>query len=128
MKKIFGNLFMGIAVIALILSILAWIVGITTFSRMFFVWYKTGEWHRPAIIEFIPDSWIVKTTTIRPEIQDILLWILNREVISTFIQLCLLFIFIFFIMYIGSKWCKKKPEEQVKADIILNRLKKLTRN
>jgi hypothetical protein len=128
MKKIFGKLLMGIAVISLILSILAWIAGITTFSLRLFVWYKTGEWHRPAIIEFIPDSWIVKATTTWPGIQENLLWILNREVISSFIEFCLLLIFIFFIMYIGAKWCQEKPREQEKSEIILNRLKKLTRN
>ena len=128
MKKIFGKLLMGISVIALILGILAWVAGITAFFFRLFIWYKTGEWHRLAIIEFIPDSWIVKATTTWPGIQKILLWILNREIISSFIGFCLILILIFIIMNIAAKRCEEKPREQEESEIILGRLKKLIRN
>ncbi len=128
MKKTIGKSLMGIAIIALILSILAWIAGITAFFFRLFVWYKTGEWYRWAMIEFIPDSWIVKATTTWPEIQKILLWILNREIISSFIGFFLILILIFIIMKIAAKWCEEEPREQEKSEIILSRLKKLTRN
>ncbi len=128
MKKIFGKLLMGISVIALILGILAWVAGITAFFFRLFIWYKTGEWHRLAIIEFIPDSWIVKAITTWPGTQKILLWILNREIISSFIGFCIILLLIFIIMYIAAKWCEEKPRGQEESEIILNRLKKLTRN
>ena len=128
MKKIFGKLLKGIAVIALILSILAWIVGITAFLFRLFNWYKFGEWPRLAIIEFIPDSWIVKAITIWPGIQKILLWILNREIISFFIGFCIILLLIFIIMYFAENWCQDKPRGQEDSEIILKRLKKLNRN
>jgi hypothetical protein len=128
MKKIFGRLLMGIAVIALILSIFTFIAGITGFFFKLFTWYKTGEMYRSAIVEFIPDSWIVKVISTWPGIKEILLWVLNRDIISSLIEFCLILIFIFFIMYIGARWCKEKPKEQEKSEIALNRLKKWTRN
>ncbi len=128
MKKILGKLLMGIAVIALILGILAWVAAIMEFFFRVFIWYKTGEWHRLAIIEFIPESWIVKATAIWPGIQKILLWILNREIISSFIGFCLILILIFIIMNVAEKRCEEKPREQEESEIILGRLKKLIRN
>ncbi len=128
MKKIFGKLLMGIAVIALILGIFTFIAGITGFCFKLFTWYKTGEMYRSAVSEFIPGSWIVMALSTWPGIQEILLWVLNRDIISSLIGFCLILIFIFFIMYIGAKWCQEKPREQDKSEIMINRLKKLTRN
>jgi hypothetical protein len=67
-----------------------------------------------AIIEFIPDSWIVKSTTTWPGIQKILLWILNREILSFFIGFCLILILIFIIMKIAAKRFENKPREHEK--------------
>jgi hypothetical protein len=128
MKTIFGKLLMGIAVIALILGILAWIAGITAFFFRLFIWYKAGEWHRLAIIEFIPDSWIVKAITTWPGLQKILFWILNREIISSLLGFGLILMLIFIIMNIAAKRCEEKLVEQPEPEIIVDRLKKLTRN
>jgi hypothetical protein len=128
MKKIFGKILKGIAVIALIPGILAWIAGITAVFFRLFIWYRTGEWHTLAIIGFIPDSWMVKAITNWPGLQKIFLWILNREIISTLLGVGMVLMLIFIIMNIASKRCKEKPREQEKSEIILDRLKKLTRN
>jgi hypothetical protein len=128
MKKIFGKLLKGIAVIALIPGSLAWIAGITAVFFRLFIWYKTGEWRILAIIGFIPDSWIVKTTTNWPGIQKILLWILNREIISSLLGVGIILMLIFIIMNFAAKRFEEKPKEQEKSEIILSRLKELTRN
>ncbi len=112
MKKIFGKLLMGIAVIALILSIFTCIAGITGFFFRLFAWYKTGEMYRSAVSEFIPGSWIVMALSTWPGIQEILLWVLNRDIISSLIGFCLILIFIFFIMYIGARWCQENRRNQ----------------
>jgi type II secretory pathway predicted ATPase ExeA len=111
MKKIFGKFFMGIAVTALILSIVAEIAGITSFFYSLFVWFNTGDWHNFAIIEFIPDSWNVKSNTTWPGIQKIILWSSNIEMILFSICLGLILFLISIIMYIAAKWCEKKSRE-----------------
>lgn len=128
MKKIFGRLLAGISVIAFIPAILAWIVGITAFFFRLFNWYKTGEWHRLAIIEIIPDNWIVEATTNWTWIQKILFWILNREIFSFLLSLSLILILIFLIMNVAAKRCEEQPVEQSEREIIADRLKKLARN
>ena len=110
-KKIFGKFFPGIAVTALILSIVAEIAGITSFFYSLFVWFSTGDWHNFAIIEFIPDSWNVKSNTTWPGIQMILLWSSNREMTLFSIGLGLILFSIFIIMYLAAKWCEKKSRE-----------------
>jgi hypothetical protein len=110
-KKILGKFFMGIAVTALIVGIVAEIAGITSFFYSLFVWFNTGEWQSLAIIEFIPDSWNVKSNTTWPGIQKILSWISNREIISSSIGLGLILFLIFIIMYIAAKWCEKESRE-----------------
>jgi hypothetical protein len=128
MKKIFGKLLKGIAVIALIPGILAWIAGISAVFFRFFIWYKTGEWHRLAIIEFIPDSWIVEANTNWPGLQKILFWTLNREIISLLLGFGLILMLNFIIMNIAARRCEEKLGEQPEPEIIVDRLKKLTRN
>jgi hypothetical protein len=114
MKKIFGKLFMGIAVTALILSIIALLAGITSFLYNLFVWLKTGEWHKLAIIEFIPDSWIVKITTTWPGLQKVILWIQNREILLSSIGFSLILFLVFIIMYIAAKRFENRPIEYAK--------------
>jgi hypothetical protein len=128
MKKIFGKILMGISVIALILSILTGIVAITGLFSRLFTWYKTGEMYRLPVSEFIPSSWMVQLISTWSEGQEIILWILSRDIISFLIEFCLILIFSFFIMYIGAKWCQEKARGQEKSEIVLTRLKNWTSN
>ena len=81
MKRILGEFSKAIAIIALIPGILVWIVGVTAFFFRLFIWYKTGQWNKLAIIEFIPNRFIAELTSNFAEIQTELYWILNREII-----------------------------------------------
>ena len=63
MKRILGKLLKAIAVITLIPSVLFWIVGISAFLFRLFAWYKTDQWNKLAIIEFIPNRFIVEIIT-----------------------------------------------------------------
>jgi hypothetical protein len=81
-----------------------------------------------AIIEIIPDNWIVEATTNWTWIQKILFWILNREIFSSLLSLSLILMLIFIIMNVAAKRCEEKPLEQPERAIIAGRLKKLTRN
>ena len=122
MKKILGKLIKAIAVITLIPGILIWIVGITAFFFRLFIWYKTGQWNKLAIIEFIPDRFIVELTTNFPRIQKEFYWILNREIIIFLFGFGLILIGSFLIMNLVAKRCKEKPH------IVADRLKNLIRN
>ena len=117
-----GKIFKTIAVITLIPGILIWFAGITAFLFRLFTWYKTDQWTKLAIIEFIPNRLIVELTTNFPRIQKELYWILNREIILISLGLGLILIVGFLVMN-GSE---KRDEEQ--PNIVSERLKKLTRN
>jgi len=122
MKKIFGKLLKAIAVITLIPGILIWIVGISAFSFRLFAWYKTGQWNKLAIIEFIPNRFIVELTTNFPRIQKELYWILNREIIIFLFGFGLILIVSFLILNGSAKRCEEKPH------ILADRLKNLIGN
>ena len=128
MKKIFGRLLLGIGIITLIPGILAWIAGITAFCFRLFIWYKTGDWHRLVIAEFIPESLIAEATTNWPGIQKILFWILNREIFSSLLLFSIILVLIFIIMNFVATRCEEQPAEQPEPEIIADRLNKLTRN
>ena len=122
MKKILGKLLKGIAVIALIPGILFWIAGSSAFLFRLFNWYKTDQWTKLAIIEFIPNRFIVELTTYFPTIQKELYWILNREIIIFLFGLGLILIVSFLILNGAAKRCEEKPH------IVADRLKNLIKN
>jgi hypothetical protein len=122
MKRILGKLLKAIAVIVLIPGILFWIVGISAFSFRLFAWYKTDQWTKLAIIELIPNRFIVELTTNFPRIQKELYWILNREIIIFLFGLGLILIVSFLILNGAAKRCEEKPT------IVSDRLKNLIRN
>jgi general secretion pathway protein A len=109
MKKIFGNFFVGIEGTALIFTMAVAVAAIISFFYYLFVWFKTGEWHRFAIIDFIPNSMVTDYTSNWLGIQKIFLWILNIEIISFFAGFYLILILIYFIKTIAAKWYKNKP-------------------
>ena len=119
MKKILGKLIKAIAVITLIPGILIWIVGITAFFFRLFIWYKTGQWNKLAIIEFIPDRFIVELTTNFPRIQKEFYWILNRGIIIFLFGFGLILIGSFLILNFVAKRCEDKPH------LVADRLKNL---
>ena len=122
MKRILGKFIKTIAVIVLIPGILVWIVGISAFLFRLFNWYKTDQWNKLAIIEFIPNRFIVELTTNFPRIQKELYWILNREIIIFLFGFGLIFIGSFLIMNGAAKRCEEKPH------IVADRLKNLVGN
>lgn len=128
MKKILHKLFMGVAVIAFIPGLLAWIAGMTSFFLRLFIWNKTGEWRRLVIIEGLPDSWIVKLKANGPEIQKILFWILNREIISSLLGFSLILMLIFLILKTAARRREKKTRDQSDSKQILCRIKNLRTN
>jgi hypothetical protein len=75
-----------------------------------------------AIIEFIPNRFIVELTTSFPRIQKELCWILNREVIIFLLGFGLILISSFLIMNSPAKKGVEQP------NIVAERLKKLTQN
>ena len=111
MKRILSKLLKAIAIIALIPGILIWITGISAFLFRLFAWYKTGQWNKLAIIEFIPNRFIVEIITNFPGIiiQKEFYWILNREIIIFLFGLGLILIVSFLILSGAAKRCKKKP-------------------
>jgi hypothetical protein len=122
MKRILGKLLKAIAVIALIPGILVWIAGIAAFFFRLFNWYKTGQWNKLAIIEFIPNRFIVELTTYFPTIQKEIYWILNLEIIIFLFGFGVILIVSFLIMNGAAKRCEEKPH------IVADRLKNLIRN
>ncbi len=128
MKKILHKLFMGVAVIAFIPGLLAWIAGMASFFLRLFIWNKTGEWRRLVIIEGLPDSWIVKLKANGPEIQKILFWILNREIISSLLGFSLILMLIFLILKTAARRREKKTRDQSDSKQILCRIKNLRTN
>ena len=122
MKRILCKLLKVVAVITLIPGILVWIVGISAFLFRLFAWYKTGQWNKLAIIEFIPNRFIVELTTNFPRIQNEIYWILNRETIIFLFGIGLFLIGSFSIMNGAAKRCEEKPH------IVADRLKNLIRN
>jgi len=122
MKRILGKFIKTIAVIVLIPGILVWIVGISAFLFRLFNWYKTDQWNKLAIIEFIPNRFIVELTTNFPRIQKELYWILNREIIIFLFGFFLILIGSFLIMNGAAKRCEEKPH------IVADRLKNLVGN
>ena len=122
MKKIFGKILKAIAVITLIPGILIWIVGISAFLFRLFAWYKTDQWNKLAIIEFIPNRFIVEIITNFSRIQKEIYWILNREIIIFLIGFFLILIGSFLIMNGAAKRCEEKPH------IVADRLKNLVGN
>jgi len=122
MKRILGKFIKAIAVIVLIPGILFWIAGSSAFLFRLFAWYKTGQWNKLAIIEFIPNRFIVELTTNFPRIQNEIYWILNRETIIFLFGIGLFLIGSFSIMNGAAKRCEEKPH------IVADRLKNLIRN
>ena len=122
MKRILGKFIKAIAVIVLIPGILFWIAGSSAFLFRLFAWYKTGQWNKLAIIEFIPNPFIVELTTNFPRIQNEIYWILNRETIIFLFGIGLFLIGSFSIMNGAAKRCEEKPH------IVADRLKNLIRN
>ena len=124
MKRIFGKFLKTIAVIALIPGILVWIVGISAFLFRLFNWYKTDQWNKLAVIEFIPNRFIVEIITNFPGIiiQKEFLWILNREIIIFLFGFGLILIVSFLILNGAAKRCEEKPH------ILADRLKNLIGN
>jgi len=122
MKRILGKFIKAIAVIVLIPGILFWIAGSSAFLFRLFAWYKTGRWNKLAIIEFIPNRFIVELTTNFPRIQNEIYWILNRETIIFLFGIGLFLIGSFSIMNGAAKRCEEKPH------IVADRLKNLIRN
>ena len=122
MKRILGKFIKAIAVITLIPGILFWIAGSSAFLFRLFAWYKTGQWNKLAIIEFIPNRFIVELTTYFPTIQKELYWILNRETIIFLFGLGLILIVSFLILNGAAKRCEEKPH------ILADRLKNLVGN
>ena len=122
MKRISGKILKAIAIIALIPAILFWIAGSSAFLFKLFNWYKTDQWTKLAIIEFIPNRFIVELTTNFPRIQNEIYWILNREIIIFLFGLGLILIVSFLILSGAAKRCKEKPH------IVADRLKNLVGN
>ena len=122
MKRILGKFIKAIAVIVLIPGILFWIAGSSAFLFKLFNWYKTDQWTKLAIIEFIPNRFIVELTTNFPRIQNEIYWILNRETIIFLFGIGLFLIGSFSIMNGAAKRCEEKPH------IVADRLKNLIRN
>ena len=122
MKRILGKLLKAIAIIALLPGILVWFAGITAFLFRLFTWYKTGEWTILAIIEFIPNRFIVELTTNFPRIQTKIYWTLNREIIIFLLGFGLILILSFLIINNAAKRCEEKPE------FTTERLKNLIKN
>ena len=122
MKRILGKFIKAIAVIVLIPGILFWIGGSSAFLFRLFNWYKTDQWNKLAIIESIPDRFIVELTTNFPRIQKELYWILNRETIIFLFGLGLILIVSFLILSGAAKRCKEKPH------IVADRLRNLVGN
>jgi hypothetical protein len=121
-KRILGKFIKAIAVIVLIPGILVWIAGITAFFFRLFIWYKTGQWNRFTVIEFIPNRFIAELTANYPRMQKEFYWILNKEIIIFFFGFGLILIGSFLIMNFVAKRCKEKPH------IVADRLKNLIRN
>ena len=121
MKRILGKFIKAIAVIVLIPGILFWIAGSSAFLFRLFAWYKTGQWNKLAIIEFIPNRFIVELTTNFPRIQNEIYWILNRETIIFLFGFCLILLVSFLIMNGAAKRCEEKPH------VVADRLKILIR-
>jgi hypothetical protein len=115
-----GKFLKTIAVITLIPGILIWIVGITAFFVRLFAWYKTDQWLKLAIIDVIPNSFIVELTTNFPRIQKELYWILNIEFIIFSLGLGLILILSFIILNGAAKRSEEQP------NIVIERLKNLT--
>ena len=121
-KRILGKLLKSIAVIAFIPGILFWIAGSSAFLFRLFAWYKTGQWNKLAIIEFIPNRFIAELTSNFPRIQKEFLWILNREIIMFLFGLGIILIVSFLILNGAAKRCEEKPH------IVADRLKNLIKN
>ena len=122
MKRLLGECSKAIAVIVLIPGILFWIAGCSAFLFRLFNWYKTDQWTKLAIIEFIPNRFIVELTTNFPRIQNEIYWILNREIIIFLFGLGLILIVSFLILSGAAKRCKEKPH------IVADRLNNLIGN
>jgi len=122
MKNFLGKLLKGIAVIALIPGILFWIAGSSAFLFRLFNWYKTDQWTKLAIIEFIPNRFIVELTTYFPTIQKEFYWILNLEIIIFLFAFGLIQLVSFLILNGAAKRCKDKPH------IVADRLRNLIGN
>ena len=122
MKRILGVFSKAVAIIALIPGSLVWIVGITTFSFRLFTWYKTGQWNKLAISEFLPNRFIAELTANFPKIDKELYWILNREIIIFLFAFCLILLVSFLIMNGAAKRCEEKPH------FVADRLRNLMKN
>ena len=122
MKRILGEFSKAIAIVALIPGILVWIVGNTAFSFRLFIWYKTGQWNKLAIREFLPNRFIAELTANFSKIEKELYWILNTEIIIFLFGFCLILLVSFLIMNGAAKRCKEKPH------FVADRLRNLMKN
>ena len=122
MKRILGEFSKAIAIIALMPAILVWIAGIGVFLFRLFNLYKTGQWNKLAVIEFIPNRFIAELTSNFPRIQKEFLWILNREIIIFLFGFFLILIGSFLIMNGAAKRCEEKPH------FVADRLRNLMKN
>ena len=122
MKRILGEFSKAIAIVALIPGILVLIVGNTAFSFRLFTWYKTGQWNKLAIREFLPNRFIAELTANFPKIDKELYWILNREIILFLLGFGLILMVSFLILNVAAMRCEEKPQ------VLADRLKKLTGN
>ena len=122
MKRILRKFSKVVAVIVLIPGILFWISGIGLFLFRLFALYKTGQWNKLAIGEFISNRFITEFFTNYAKINKAIDWVLNREVILILFGVGLILIFIFLIMKALARQCEEKPK------IVFDRLKNLTEN
>jgi hypothetical protein len=122
MKRILGGLSRAIALIAVIPGILVWIVGNTAFSLRLIAWYKTGQWNKLAIREFLPSRFIAELSANFQKMEKELYWILNTEIIIFLFGFCLILLVSYLIMNGAAKRCEKNPH------IVADRLKNLIGN
>lgn len=123
------------AYFSLILGIIAWLIAITAFVAGLYLWYRTGEFPKFYLFDYLSENWVYQVTANWPDVQKDLFWILNRTIPLLFAALGLVLVMIYLIVtylprfIIDEKY--KKEEELVKKlrkQEKSKRIKKLTKS
>ena len=68
------------------------------------LWYKTGDYPRLLVVDYISESWVAEATANWSGIQKALYWILHRTIPLLFAALALVMVMFFIIMTYAPKF------------------------